>query len=59
MPDDDAKAPFFEIVEMARDIVAAMTGVKQQFVEAGWSEEAAEQMVVTMFKAGTKGKTDG
>jgi hypothetical protein len=30
--------------------VAALTGMKQQFINAGWSEPVAEQMVVEIFR---------
>jgi len=36
------------------DGVAAMTGVKAQFIEAGWSEPNAELMVLEMLRASNK-----
>jgi len=34
--------------------VAAFTGILNQFIDAGWSKDAAEQMVIAMLRnAGT------
>lgn len=36
-------------MEQSKTFVAAMTGIKNQFVEAGWHERTAEQMVHVML----------
>ena len=41
-----------QMLEQSADAVAAFTGIKAQFVEAGWDERAAEQMVIQMLISG-------
>lgn len=38
------------LIEAGRDYVAALTGIKQQFVDLGWSPESAEELVVEMVR---------
>ena len=38
------------LVEQTADVVAAMSGVKAQYVEAGWSNRGAEEMVLEMLR---------
>ena len=37
-----------------KTVVAAVTGIKQQFVDAGWTAEGAEQMTLHLMKQSTK-----
>jgi hypothetical protein len=39
------RTEYLEEMEKAKDAVAALTGIKKQFTDNGWSEPAAEQMV--------------
>lgn len=41
-----------QVQDQVATSVAAFTGVKAQFIAAGWSPEAAEQMTLEMFKQG-------
>lgn len=50
MPKDDA----FNLIEQFRDFTSAMTGMKAQLIENGWSDEGAEQIVIHALKAGNK-----
>ena len=43
-----------ETMEAFKDAVATFTGVKTQFMDAGWSEHAAELMVHALLAQGTK-----
>lgn len=38
------------LMEQTADTVAAFTGIKQQFVDAGWSERNAEMFVIELFR---------
>lgn len=44
-----------DILDQARDGVAALTGIKQQLIESGWEERAAEQVVIAMLNQGNGG----
>jgi hypothetical protein len=44
----DAALAAMQMVEDVKGFIAAMTQVRQQFIDAGWSEIAAEQMCVAM-----------
>ncbi len=44
----------FKAIEGARDAVAAYTGIRQQFIDSGWSAEASEQMVIEMMRAAAR-----
>jgi hypothetical protein len=39
----------FEALESYGEIVALMSGVRQKFIEAGWSAEYAEKATLTVF----------
>lgn len=41
-------------IEQSKDFIATMTGIKQQFIEAGWTPKSAEQMTHAMLVASTK-----
>lgn len=41
------------IMDDAATAVAAMSGIKAQFVAAGWSEQGAEQMTIEMMRNAT------
>ena len=43
-----------ESMEKAKDFIATMTGIKQQFIDAGWTEVVAEQMTYAMLTASQK-----
>jgi len=45
---------FLEALEKSKDFVATMTGIKQQFIEAGWSDIVAEHMTYAMLIASQK-----
>jgi len=49
-----------DILDMSGDLVAAMTGIKQQFVAAGWDPRNAELMVIEMYRMAVaqQGKSD-
>ena len=36
-------------LEAQKEATAALTEIRNQFIQAGWSEPAAEQMVITML----------
>lgn len=38
------------LMEEAQDAVAALTGIKTQFMENGWTEIGAEQAVLVMLQ---------
>lgn len=40
-----------QIMDMAEQNVAIFTGVKAKYVEAGWSQRGAEQMVLAQIQA--------
>lgn len=40
-----------QIMDMAEQNVAIFTGVKTKYVEAGWSQRGAEQMVLAQLQA--------
>ncbi len=42
-------AGLLDAVGQSGNYVAAMTGIKQLFIDAGWHERAAEQMVYAMM----------
>jgi hypothetical protein len=50
---------FLHALEQSKDFVATMTGIKQQFVEAGWSEVVAEHMTYAMLMASQKASRNG
>lgn len=50
---------FLAALEQSRDFVATMTGIKQQFVEAGWTEVVAEHMTYAMLVAGQNAARNG
>lgn len=37
-------------IEESQNAVAALTGMKKQFIESGWSEIGAEQAVIAMIQ---------
>lgn len=39
----------FELLSQSSDFVATMTGLKQQFVDAGWEPANAEKIVVHLY----------
>lgn len=43
-----------QILEESATAIAAFTGMKKQFIEAGWAEHNAEQAVIAMMNAGNK-----
>jgi len=46
-----------QAMEAAAQTVAAYTGVKQQFVDSGWSEHNAELAVIALiYQSGRGGK---
>jgi hypothetical protein len=45
-----AKPDLLKMMEDTANTVAALTGAKAQFVAAGWSEPAAEQMVIEFVR---------
>lgn len=42
-----------QVQDQVATAVAGFTGVKAQFIAAGWSPEAAEQMTLEMFRQGS------
>lgn len=46
----------FIVMEQAKTAVSALTGIKQQFIDAGWSDSNAEQAVVAMLMANSSRK---
>ena len=55
MSDDDQ----FEFIEKSQKFVSALTGVKQQFIDAGWSEPAAERAAISMIDAAGRSTQHG
>lgn len=43
-----------DMMDATADVVGALTGMKRQFIEQGWSELAAEQLVVGMMYQSTQ-----
>lgn len=41
-------------MEETRNAIAAITGMKQQLLDNGWSEPGAEQLVITLINQGGK-----
>jgi len=41
-----ANESLMAILEQTADAVAAITGMKKQLIDQGWSEEAAEKIIV-------------
>ena len=54
MKRDDA-TNLLDVVGQSANAVAAFTGIKQQFVDAGWNESNAERMVYAMLMQNTGG----
>lgn len=49
-PAEQQRVNLLALMESTKDAVASFTGIKQQFIDAGWSPEAAEQMVIELFR---------
>lgn len=47
---DNRTTDAFEALESYGELVAVMTGVKNQFIEAGWSWPAAEMATLDIFR---------
>lgn len=45
---------YLDAMRDAANAVAAFTGLRQQLVDAGWSAEHAELLVIEMVKAGNR-----
>lgn len=45
-----------DAMEQVQVFVATMTGVKQQFIDAGWDERAAEQMTIEALRQSNGGE---
>ena len=39
-----------QLMEEAKDAAATLTGIKQQFIDNGWSEVGAEQAVIVLLQ---------
>ena len=48
----DHRNQMLEAMEQARDAVAALNGLRQQFIDAGWDEHNAEHMVIAIVHQG-------
>lgn len=46
-------------LEESANIVAMFSGIKRQFMDAGWSEPMAEAMTVEMLRAASKAYESG
>lgn len=42
-----------QVQDQVANAVAGFSGIKAQFIAAGWSPEAAEAMTLEMFKQGS------
>ena len=51
----DATPSPLDAMTEAAIFVAAMTGIKAQFINAGWSNDAAEALCVAAFQKSTEG----
>lgn len=51
-PTPSVTETFMKVQDDVANVVAAFTGVKAQFITAGWSPEAAEAMTLEMFRQG-------
>lgn len=49
-PNETARAKMLAGMEAVRDSVAAFTGMKQQFIDAGWTPAGAEGMVIAILR---------
>lgn len=45
---EDTQEMLFASVEEAKVMASALTGVRQAFIDAGWSPEGAEQIVIAL-----------
>ena len=45
----------FQVLEDMQPLIQALRGVKAQFMEAGFSESMAEELVLEMFKKAGNG----
>lgn len=43
--------PYAEMIDGIQQVVEAFTGMKNQFINAGWTIGGAEQMVVTLVRS--------
>ncbi|MDI6024482.1 hypothetical protein QBL02_13120 [Leucobacter sp. UT-8R-CII-1-4] len=52
----DEAANLLDAVGQAASAVAALTGIKKQFVDSGWNEHNAERMVYALMMQGAGDK---
>ncbi|UGS26600.1 hypothetical protein K8F61_18620 [Microbacterium resistens] len=52
---DAERAALLETLEQTRDAVALVTGLRQQFIDQGWTEQQAGDLVVAMLGGALKG----
>lgn len=56
---DTERTQYLTALEQSKDFVATMTGIKQQFIEAGWTDVVAEHMTYAMLMASQKATKNG
>lgn len=57
MSDESVRLDLLAMLDAAADMVATWTGVKAQFVGAGWNERAAELMTIEILRAAVASTT--
>ena len=57
MSDSTAGPSPFQVLDASAEMVEMWTGVKAQFVNAGWSPRAAEQMVIAVIRSTSNAET--
>lgn len=50
----DSAATLLKAMDEAATAVAVLTGIRAQFIEAGWTQVTAEIAVLEMFRASNK-----
>lgn len=56
MTDDNGDA-MLQILETMAPLVSMVSGVRQQFMDQGWSADNAEQAAVELFRMAGRGKS--
>lgn len=53
---DNSNTAFLQAMEETATAVAMMTGIRAQYIEAGWSPANAELMVIESLRSGNNSK---
>lgn len=55
MPDNEEPLDFKALHDGLSQFVESVTGMKKMLMNAGWSEDSAEKLTITMFTNGATG----